>query len=117
MRRKKPFGVFRVLNDGKVPLNEALEASDEPYDLLDEEAIDVSRLIHSMIEELAAFNDYNLRMSATEDEQVHEVLEHSRDEEAEHFVLFLELLRMKMPVIDETLKEYLYKENKEMEHH
>jgi uncharacterized protein len=115
MKNKNPYSTLRVLSDKNIPLSEALEAPDEPYDVLDAKAIDISRLCHSIMEELQAFNDYNLRMSATNDKDIRRVLEHNRNEEAEHFVLFLELLRMRMPVVDEMLKKYLYKEDKEME--
>ena len=112
MAKKKDFRLFRTLNDGSRPLSEALEAPDEPYDILDEETIDISRVIHSMIEELAAFNDYNMRMDGTKDEKLREALEHARDEEADHFMIFLEYLRMKVPVIDERVKKYIGKEGK-----
>jgi len=112
MTKKKDFNLFRVLSDETLPLSEALEAQDEPYELLDDETLDISRVIHSMMEELAAFNDYNMRMGATKDEKLREALEHARDEEADHFMIFLEYLRMKVPVIDERVKKYIGKEGK-----
>lgn len=112
MAKKRDFGLFRVLNDSNIPLSEAMDAPDEPYDLLSKETIDVSRIIHSMMEELQAFNDYNIRMDATDDEKLKEILEHNRDEEADHFMMLLEMLRIKMVVIDQRAKKYLMKEGK-----
>jgi hypothetical protein len=112
MTKKNDFRLFRTLSDSNLPLSEALEAPDEPYDLLDSETIDISRIIHSMMEELQAFNDYNIRMYATKDKKLREILEHNRDEESDHFMMLLEMLRMKMPVIDERVKKYLFKEGK-----
>jgi len=110
--KKKKFGIFRMLNDSTLPISEAMVAEDEPYNELSSENIDISRIIHSMMEEFAAFNDYNMRMNATEDEALRELLEHNRDEEADHAMMLLEMLRMKMPVIDERIKKYLMKEGK-----
>jgi len=112
MTKKNDFRLFRTLSDSNLPLSEALEAPNEPYDLLEAETIDISRLVHSMMEELQAFNDYNIRMDATKDSKLRDVLEHNRDEEADHFTMLLELLRMKMPVVNERLKKYLFKEGK-----
>jgi len=112
MPKKKDFRLFRTLSDSSIPLSEAMVAQDEPYERLDEDTLDISRIIHSIMEELAAFNDYNMRMDATKDENLREILEHNRDEEADHAMMLLEMLRMKMPVINERIKKYLMKEGK-----
>lgn len=112
MAKNKDFRLFRTLNDSSLPLSEAMAAPDEPYDVLDDKTVDISRIVHSMMEELQAFNDYNIRMDATNDDKLREILEHNRDEEADHFMMLFELLRMKMPAIDERIKKYLMKEGK-----
>jgi len=76
MTRKKDFGLFRVLSNSDLPLSEAMVAQDESHSVLDSETLDISRIIHSIMEELAAFNDYNMRMDATKDEKLREILEH-----------------------------------------
>ncbi|MGD9964491.1 MAG: encapsulin-associated ferritin-like protein [Candidatus Izemoplasmatales bacterium] len=84
----------------------------EPFELLSEETKEITRAIKSLIEELEAVDWYNQRVDVTKDEELKAILAHNRDEEIEHAAMALEWLRRKMPVLDEELKENLFKEGK-----
>lgn len=89
----------------------------EPFELLSEETKEITRAIKSLIEELEAVDWYNQRVDVTKDEELKAILAHNRDEEIEHAAMALEWLRRKMPVLDEELKENLFKEGKIAGHH
>lgn len=89
----------------------------EPFELLSEETREITRAIKSLIEELEAVDWYNQRVDVTKDEELKAILAHNRDEEIEHAAMALEWLRRKMPVLDEELKENLFKEGKIAGHH
>ena len=82
----------------------------EDYDGMSEEALNFSRAIKSVQEELEAVDWYNQRAQATKDEQLRRILEHNRDEEIEHAIMGLEYLRRVSPVFDRNMRTYLFTE-------
>ncbi len=82
----------------------------EPYEVLDKATRDITRAVKSLIEELEAIDWYNQRMVASDDPDLIAILEHNRDEEAEHAAMTLEWLRRKLPVLDRELRDNLFKE-------
>jgi ferritin-like protein len=71
---------------------------------------DLHRAIVSLMEELEAIDWYQQRVDATEDAELRAILQHNRDEEAEHAVMVLEWLRRHDPVLDRKLRAYLFSE-------
>ena len=82
----------------------------EDYGKMSEEALNFSRAIKSVQEELEAVDWYNQRAQATGDEQLRRILEHNRDEEVEHAMMTLEYLRRTNPVFDKHMRTYLFSE-------
>lgn len=82
----------------------------EPLEDLEEIDRDIVRALMSLKEEVEAVNWYQQRASATEDENLAEVLAHNRDEEIEHACMAIEWLRRNMPAWDEELNTYLFSE-------
>lgn len=82
----------------------------ETKDDLSPEALNISRALNSLKEEIEAIDWYNQRVDATDDEKLKKVLAHNRDEEIEHACMVLEWLRRNMSAWDEELKAYLFKE-------
>ena len=82
----------------------------EDYSTMSDEALNFSRAIKSVQEELEAVDWYNQRAQATKDEQLRRILEHNRDEEIEHAVMTLEWVRRNMPVFDAQLRKRLFKD-------
>ncbi len=89
----------------------------EPYELLDDDTKDITRAIKSLIEEFEAIDWYNQRVNVTKDEDLKAILIHNRDEEVEHAAMTLEWLRRKLPVLDEELKDNLFKKGPIAGHH
>lgn len=79
-----------------------------PYELLKPETRDMSRAIHSLMEELEAIDWYGQRMDVTDDDDLRRTLEHNRDEEKEHAAMVLEWIRRRDPKFDEHLRTYLF---------
>jgi ferritin-like protein len=71
---------------------------------------DLHRAIVSLMEELEAIDWYQQRVDATEDAELRAILQHNRDEEAEHAVMVLEWLRRHDAVLDRKLRAYLFSE-------
>ena len=82
----------------------------ENYDEMSEAALNFSRAVKSVQEELEAVDWYNQRAQATKDEQLRRILEHNRDEEIEHAMMGLEYLRRINPVFNEHMRTYLFTE-------
>jgi ferritin-like protein len=82
----------------------------EGYDKLSEEALNFSRALKSLQEELEAVDWYNQRVEATKDDQLKRILAHNRDEEIEHAMMALEYLRRINPVFNKHMKTYLFTE-------
>jgi hypothetical protein len=82
----------------------------EDYDKMSEAALNFSRAVKSVQEELEAVDWYNQRAQATTDQQLRRILEHNRDEEIEHASMGLEYLRRVSPVFDKHLRTYLFSE-------
>ena len=82
----------------------------EDYERMGEEALNFSRAVKSVQEELEAVDWYNQRAQATKDEQLRRILEHNRDEEIEHAIMGLEYLRRISPVFDQHMRTYLFSE-------
>jgi uncharacterized protein len=74
------------------------------------ETLDRHRGIASIMEELEAMDWYVQRIDATRDPVLAEVLQHNRDEEAEHAAMTLEWLRRTDPVLSKFLRQYLFTE-------
>jgi ferritin-like protein len=80
----------------------------EKYEDMSELALNFSRAVKSVQEELEAVDWYNQRAQATKDEQVRRILEHNRDEEIEHAIMGLEYLRRINPMFDKHMRTYLF---------
>lgn len=74
------------------------------------ETIDHHRAVVSLMEELEAVDWYDQRVDATGNDELRAILAHNRDEEMEHAAMVLEWLRRNNPVIDQQLREYLFKD-------
>jgi ferritin-like protein len=82
----------------------------ENYDKMSDDALNFSRAVKSVQEELEAVDWYNQRAQATTDKQLRRILEHNRDEEIEHAMMMLEYLRRLNPVFDKHMRTYLFTE-------
>lgn len=82
----------------------------EPVELMDEKALDLTRALTSLKEEIEAVDWYNQRMAATKDDVLRAILKHNRDEEIEHAAMTIEWLRRNMDTWDEELRTYLFTE-------
>jgi ferritin-like protein len=80
----------------------------EKYEDMSELALNFSRAVKSVQEELEAVDWYNQRAQATKDEQLRRILEHNRDEEIEHAIMGLEYLRRINPTFDKHMRTYLF---------
>ena len=80
----------------------------EDYSKMSDEALNFSRAIKSVQEELEAVDWYNQRAQATKDPQLRRILEHNRDEEIEHAIMGLEYLRRVNKVFDQQMRIYLF---------
>src|SRR5678815_2291338 len=80
----------------------------EDYHKMSEAALNFSRAVKSVQEELEAVDWYNQRAQATKDKQLRRILEHNRDEEIEHAIMALEWLRRNNPVFEKNMKTYLF---------
>ena len=79
-----------------------------PYEMLKPETRDLSRAVHSLMEELEAIDWYGQRVDVTDDDELRRILEHNRDEEKEHAAMVLEWIRRRDPKFDEHLRTYLF---------
>jgi ferritin-like protein len=82
----------------------------ENYEQMSELALNFSRAVKSVQEELEAVDWYNQRAQATKDDQLRRILEHNRDEEIEHAMMGLEYLRRISPAFDKHMRTYLFTE-------
>lgn len=82
----------------------------EPLEKLSAHTLDMSRAIHSLMEELEAIDWYQQRVDATEDPELKMVLAHNRDEEKEHAVMVMEWIRRRDAKFDALMREFLFKE-------
>jgi len=80
----------------------------EDYSKMSNEALNFSRAVKSVQEELEAVDWYNQRAQATNDKQLRRILEHNRDEEVEHAMMTLEYLRRTSSVFDKHMRTYLF---------
>ena len=80
----------------------------EPIEKLNEKALDISRALNSLKEEIEAVDWYNQRVVASNDRELKEIMAHNRDEEIEHAVMSIEWLRRNMDKWDEELRTYLF---------
>lgn len=80
----------------------------EPTKKLDEKALNISRALNSLKEEIEAIDWYNQRVVASQDAELKAIMAHNRDEEIEHAVMSLEWLRRNMDKWDEEFKTYLF---------
>lgn len=76
---------------------------------LDPAALDFSRAIKSLQEELEAVDWYSQRLQATRDADLRRILMHNRNEEIEHAMMLLEYLRRQDPVFNEHMRTYLFR--------
>jgi ferritin-like protein len=88
----------------------ANEGYHEPIAELSDETMDMHRAITSLMEELEAVDWYNQRVDACKDESLKAILAHNRDEEKEHAAMVLEWIRRRDSVLDEELRNFLFKE-------
>lgn len=82
----------------------------EPVEKLDEKALNISRALNSLKEEIEAVDWYNQRVVASNDADLKAIMSHNRDEEIEHACMTIEWLRRNMDKWDEELKTYLFTE-------
>jgi ferritin-like protein len=82
----------------------------ENYGDMSEAALNFSRAVKSVQEELEAVDWYNQRAEATHDEQLRRILLHNRNEEIEHAIMALEYLRRSNAVFDAHMRTYLFTE-------
>ena len=82
----------------------------EPLEDLEGKDRDIVRALMSLKEEVEAVNWYQQRASATDSEELADLLAHNRDEEIEHACMAIEWLRRNMPAWDEELNTYLFSE-------
>lgn len=82
----------------------------EPIEKLDEKALNISRALNSLKEEIEAVDWYNQRVVASKDPELKAIMAHNRDEEIEHAVMSIEWLRRNMDKWDEELRTYLFTE-------
>jgi ferritin-like protein len=79
-----------------------------PYELLKPETRDMTRAIHSLMEELEAIDWYGQRADVTDDEALRRTLLHNQEEEKEHAAMVFEWIRRRDPDFDRYLREYLF---------
>lgn len=89
----------------------------EPVKFLDEKALDISRALNSLKEEIEAVDWYNQRVVASNCPELKKIMAHNRDEEIEHAVMTIEWLRRNMDKWDEELRTYLFTEDSITELH
>ncbi len=82
----------------------------EPVEKLDEKALNISRALNSLKEEIEAVDWYNQRVVASQDPELKAIMAHNRDEEIEHAVMSIEWLRRNMDKWDQELRTYLFTE-------
>lgn len=82
----------------------------EPLEKLTPHTLDLSRAIHSLMEELEAIDWYQQRVDATDDPELKQILAHNRDEEKEHAVMVMEWIRRHDAKFDALMREFLFKE-------
>jgi hypothetical protein len=82
----------------------------EPYEELSPQTRETHRAIASLIEEWEAADWYQNRLDATDNEELHAILLHNRNEEIEHAAMLLEWLRRNVPEVDKQLRTYLFTE-------
>src|SRR6056297_1901050 len=80
----------------------------EPVDKLTEEALNFSRALNSLKEEIEAVDWYHQRVVASKDEHLAKIMAHNRDEEIEHACMAIEWLRRNMPEWDEAMRTFLF---------
>jgi uncharacterized protein len=80
----------------------------EDYEQMSDAALNFSRAVKSVQEELEAVDWYNQRAEATKDEQLRNILLHNRDEEIEHAMMMLEYLRRINPVFNKHMRTYFF---------
>ena len=71
---------------------------------------DLHRALVSLEEELEAIDWYQQRVDATEDPELRQILEHNREEEAEHAAMVLEWIRRHDAIFAAKLETYLFTE-------
>jgi uncharacterized protein len=79
-----------------------------PYEMLRPETRDMSRAIHSLMEELEAMDWYAQRVDVTDDEGLRRILAHHAEEEKEHAAMLLEWIRRRDPEWNKHLRTYLF---------
>lgn len=82
----------------------------EPVEELSNADRDIHRALNSLKEEIEAIDWYNQRVVTSQDQELKDIMAHNRDEEIEHACMTIEWLRRNMPVWDEELRTYLFKD-------
>ena len=82
----------------------------EDYERMGEEALNFSRAVKSVQEELEAVDWYNQRAEACKDPELKAILAHNRNEEKEHAAMVMEWIRRKDPAFDKHMRTYLFTE-------
>lgn len=75
---------------------------------------DMKRAIDSLREELEAIDWYQQRVDACKDENLRGLLLHNANEEKEHAAMLLEWIRQHDEKFSQELKEYLFKDVKDI---
>ena len=67
---------------------------------------DLNMARQSLIEELQAINDYQIRVDSAESEELKKILTHNMDEEKEHAVMLMEWIRKNDPEQDKVFENH-----------
>jgi ferritin-like protein len=80
----------------------------EPPEELTAGTRDLHRVFCTLVEEMEAIDWYQHRVDVTNDDELRELFLHNRNEEMEHAAMALEVLRRRIPELDEKLRAYLF---------
>lgn len=83
---------------------------------LSDKTQDLNRAIDSLREEVEAVDFYNQRADACTNENLKKILIHNANEEKEHAAMLIEWIRQNDDNFSKELKEYLFKEEKDISH-
>ena len=83
------------------------ESYHKPINELANETKAMHRAINTLMEELETIDWYNQRIDAYNNEELKATLAHNRDEENAHAAMLQEWIRIRDPVFDQKLEDYI----------